>query len=103
MLWPLRQQARGRESLFTGVSDSRKKEAPMELLYTHCAGIDVHQNSVSVCVLTPGPTATAAPHSEIRQFGTKTGDLLALADWLEQLHVTHVVIAYASHCTSIGR
>ena len=24
----------------------------MELLYTHCAGIDVHQNSLSVCALT---------------------------------------------------
>lgn len=64
----------------------------MELLYTHCAGIDVHQNSLSVCVLTPGTTATAAPSSEIRQFGTKTGELLALADWLEQLQVTHVAM-----------
>jgi transposase len=64
----------------------------MELLYTHCAGIDVHQNSLSVCVLTPGSEATAAPRSEIRQFGTKTGDLLALADWLEQLQVTHVAM-----------
>jgi transposase len=64
----------------------------MELLYTHCAGIDVHQNGLSVCVLRPGPTATAAPRSEIRQFGTKTGDLLALADWLEQMQVTHVAM-----------
>jgi transposase len=64
----------------------------MELLYAHCAGIDVHQNSVSVCVLTPGSTTTAAPRSEIRQFGTKTCDLLALADWLEQLQVTPVAM-----------
>jgi transposase len=75
----------------------------MELLYTHCAGIDVHQNSLSVCVLTPGPAATAAPHSEIRQFGTRTGDLLESADWLKQFQVTHVAIAYASHYTSVGR
>lgn len=64
----------------------------MELLYTHCAGIDVHQNSLSICVLTPGSTATAAPRSEVRQFGTKTGERLALGDWLEQLHVTHVAM-----------
>ena len=64
----------------------------MELLYTHCAGIDVHLNSLSVCILTPGSTATAASHSEIRGFGTKTSDLLALADWLEQMHVTHVAM-----------
>ncbi len=45
-----------------------------------------------LCVLTPGTTATAAPSSEIRQFGTKTGELLALVDWLEQLQVTHVAM-----------
>jgi hypothetical protein len=105
---PMRQQARGRESLSPGVSDSREKGASMELLYTHCAGIDVHQNSLSVCVLRPGPTATATPHSEIRQFGTKTGDLLALADWLEQMQVTHVAmestgVYFALSSALIGR
>ena len=80
----------------------------MELLYTHCAGIDVHQNSVSVCVLTPGSTTTAAPRSEIRQFGAKTCDLLALADWLEQLQVTHVAmestgVYFALSSALIGR
>jgi transposase len=80
----------------------------MELLYTHGAGIDVHQNILSVCVLTPGTTATAAPRSEIRQFGTKTADLLALADWLEQLQVTHVAmestgVYFALSSALIGR
>jgi transposase len=64
----------------------------VELLYTHCAGIDVHQKSLSVCVLTPGPGTGADPQTETRHFGTRTGDLLALADWLEELRVTHVAM-----------
>jgi transposase len=62
----------------------------MELLYTHCCGIDVHKRSISVCVVTPGQRKQ--PNQEVRQFGTMTGDLLALADWLRDCGVTHVAM-----------
>jgi hypothetical protein len=38
-----------------------------------------------------------------RRFGAMTQDLHELAHWLKQFEVTQVAIAYASHCTSLGR
>lgn len=64
----------------------------MELLYTHCAGIDVHQNSLSVCALTPGSGATDEPAMELRSFGTFTNELLLLCGWLKQIGITHVAM-----------
>ena len=64
----------------------------MELLYTHCAGIDVHQNSLSVCALTPGPAAGDEPAIELSSFGTFTSEIVRMCDWLKQLDVTHVAI-----------
>jgi hypothetical protein len=52
----------------------------MDVVYPYCCGIDVHQRTLTACVLTPG-TGTR-PAKEIRTFGTMTNDLLALADWL---------------------
>src|ERR671932_1192435 len=62
----------------------------MEVTYTHCAGLDVHKKTVVVCCLTPG--AQGHPHKEIRTFSTMTPDLLALADWLTSLGITHVAM-----------
>ncbi len=62
----------------------------MEVLYTHCAGLDVHKKTVVACVLTPG--VKGKPHSETRTFSTMTVDLLALSDWLTSLEITHVAM-----------
>ncbi|HZG66405.1 MAG TPA: IS110 family transposase [Herpetosiphonaceae bacterium] len=62
----------------------------MEVLYTHCAGIDVHKKTVVVCCLTPGPDGV--PLRESRTFSTMTQDLLRLADWLSSLGITHVAM-----------
>ena len=62
----------------------------MEVLYPRCAGLDVHKESVSVCVLTPGEGAE--PQREIRQYATTTGELRELAAWLEQCRVTHAAM-----------
>lgn len=62
----------------------------MDTLYPRCAGIDVHKNNVVVCArCTDGP---GKPREEIRTFATMTRDLLALADWLARLGVTHVAM-----------
>lgn len=62
----------------------------MEILYPRCAGLDVHKESVSVCVLTPGPQAE--PDKQIEQFGTTTGELRRLRDWLGAQGVTHAAM-----------
>ncbi len=62
----------------------------METLYPRCAGIDVHKKTVAVCVrCADGP---GRPRQQVRTFGTLTGDLLALADWLAEQGVTHVAM-----------
>src|SRR5689334_12778731 len=62
----------------------------MEVVYTHCAGLDVHKQSVVCCRIVLDETGQ--PIKEIRTFGTMTRDLLALADWLRAGQVTHVAL-----------
>ena len=62
----------------------------MDVLFTHCAGLDVHKKTVVACVIIPAPTR--GWHKETRTFNTMTADLLALSDWLESLAVTHVAL-----------
>ena len=62
----------------------------MDVLYTHCAGLDVHKKSVVACVVTPDPVG--GWHKETRSFGTMTADLLTLSDWLQAGAVTHVAM-----------
>lgn len=62
----------------------------MEVLYPCCAGLDVHKESVSVCVLTPGTGAN--PEREVREYGTTTPALRELASWLRERGVTHAAM-----------
>jgi len=38
----------------------------MEILYTNCAGLDVHRKTVKVCLLTRTPNGE--PHKEFRTY-----------------------------------
>jgi len=60
----------------------------MERMIQRCAGLDVHQASVVVCVLIHERGKRVK--KLIRSFGTMTGDLEALRDWLTEHGVTHV-------------
>lgn len=62
----------------------------MDRLIERGAGLDVHRDSVAVCVRVPGPCRERVQH--VRTFGTTTADLLALRDWLEAHRVTHVAM-----------
>lgn len=62
----------------------------MEVVYTHCAGLDVHKKTVVACCLTPHPEG--GWQSETRTFSTMTRDLLSLADWLLARGSTHVAM-----------
>jgi transposase len=65
----------------------------MDIVFTHCAGVDVHKKSVTVCRIIPDPAGQSAEGKmEVKEFGTLTIDLLGLADWLADAGITHVAI-----------
>ena len=61
----------------------------MEVVYRRCSGIDVHKESISVCVLL---MEEGGLKRQIRRFGTMTRDLRELSTWMQQLGVTHVAM-----------
>jgi len=72
----------------------------MDVLHPRCCGLDVHKSSISACIL-----LREAGHMQKhqRRFGAMTQEVQELAEWLRQFGVSQVAIAYASHCTSLGR
>ncbi len=62
----------------------------MDVIRERCAGLDVHQATVTACLRLPG---RGGQRTEVLQtFGTTTPDLLALRDWLQAHQVTHVAM-----------
>jgi transposase len=62
----------------------------MDLLYASCAGLDVHKETVVACVRRRD--AKGQVQQQTRTFGTMTGQLLELADWLAEQEVTHAAM-----------
>lgn len=62
----------------------------MEILHSHCAGLDVHKKTVFACRMYPDSQGQVVV--QVRKFGTFTGELLALSDWLGEVGVTHVAM-----------
>jgi transposase len=60
------------------------------VIFERCCGIDVHKASVVACALVS--TDDRPVRKEVRTFGTTTEAVLALADWLTGLGVTHVAL-----------
>ena len=69
-------------------------------VYRRCCGMDIHKDTVVVCVLPPEGTKSVVARKTYRTF---RNDLTRMRGWLKQLQVTEIAIAYASHCTSVGR
>lgn len=61
----------------------------MELLHPHCAGLDVHKESVVACVrhMVEGKVTNA-----VKTFKTTTQELMALSDWLGAEGCTHIAM-----------
>jgi transposase len=61
----------------------------MEVLFPHCAGLDVHKTTVVACrrCMHAGTVAR-----EVRTFRTTTRDLLALSEWLSETGCTHIAM-----------
>jgi hypothetical protein len=63
--------------------------------------MDVHKDNVTVCVLRIDEDGEF--RKQTRYFSTMTRGLKEMAAWLARLGVEAIAIAYASHCTSLGR
>ena len=84
---PLRKRKRGRPS----------EPSTLTLHHRHAAGIDVHADVHFVAVPPDDvPAGYVPPNGRlppgVRKFGANTGDLEALADWLQACHVTTVAM-----------
>jgi transposase len=62
----------------------------MQVVYMCCAGLDVHKETVSVCI--SRCEADGKKSQQLRVYGTFTKDLLALVDWLQENRVTQVAM-----------
>jgi transposase len=61
----------------------------MEVLHPHCAGLDVHKDTVVAAVRhMVGGTVTR----QVRTFKTTTKDLMALSEWLASEGCTHIAM-----------
>ena len=59
----------------------------MEVLHPHCAGLDVHKNTVVACVrhMEGGKVSNS-----VKTFASTTGELMGLSEWLSSEKVTHI-------------
>ena len=62
----------------------------MEILYSRCAGLDVHKKTVVATILVSNEPGQLK--KETRSFETMTGSLLILSDWLAAHGITHVAM-----------
>jgi transposase len=62
----------------------------LDLIYPHCAGLDVHKKTVVVCIRRV--EADGQISRQVRTYRTVTAELIALADWLEAEGVSHVAM-----------
>jgi transposase len=62
----------------------------MDIMHTHCAGLDVHKKTVVATVIVP--EAQGRPIKETRTFDTMTASILELSDWMTEHTVTHVAM-----------
>ncbi|ACV61096.1 transposase IS116/IS110/IS902 family protein [Desulfofarcimen acetoxidans DSM 771] len=77
---------------------AKKLVEPIEIdndaLYENCAGLDVHQETVVICVLFG--SIDKRPKKVVETFKTTTSGLLDLADFLLSYNVTHVAMESTS-------
>jgi len=61
----------------------------MEVLHAHCAGLDVHKQTVVACAR---HMVNGTVERQVRTFRTTTKDLLAVSEWLASQGCTHVAM-----------
>jgi hypothetical protein len=78
--------------------DNEVEVEGLPVVRRNVAGIDLGSTQHWVCA--PNKDGTGR---EVEQFGATTPELEKMAQWLKERNVESVAIAYASHCTSLGR
>jgi hypothetical protein len=73
----------------------------MDQVVERCAGLDVHQASITACVRYPSEAGER--RQEIRTFCTTTAGLVTLRDWLASFAVTLVGIGVHRGLLEAGR
>jgi hypothetical protein len=69
---------------------------PVDVVYTHCCGLDVHKREVVACAIVPGEDGRT--HKTIRRFPTMTEDLEGLGRWLREVGCTQVAMESRGVC-----
>ena len=72
------------------IAEVQRKAEAMQVLYERCCGLDVHKKTVVACVLITSPDGQV--HKQVRTVATTTAGLLALADWLAILQISHIAL-----------
>jgi transposase len=62
----------------------------LQVIHERCVGLDVHKKTVVACVLVSRQDGQV--HQEVRTFGTTTGEILELAEWLKRQEVESVAM-----------
>src|SRR6266699_1529782 len=62
----------------------------LQVIHERCAGLDVHKKTVVACVLVTEQDGQV--RQEVRTFGTTTGEILAMAEWLKSFQVDSVAM-----------
>ena len=62
----------------------------MSVLYTRCAGLDVHKETVVACLMLTASSGKIT--REVRTFATTTLGLQTMAQWLASQQVTHIAM-----------
>src|SRR3954469_18780716 len=65
------------------------REAIMDVLYAHCAGLDIHRDTIVACVRL---AEAGGVIRVVETFATTTTELERLSDWLSGHKVTHVAM-----------
>lgn len=61
----------------------------MQVVYTHCAGLDVHKKTVVACRSRP---RKGEVEQEVKTFGTTTPELKEMVEWLKEWDCSQVVM-----------
>jgi transposase len=62
----------------------------LRVIHERCAGLDVHKKTVVACALVTKQDGQV--HKEVRTFGTTTGEILAMSEWLKSQGVNSVAM-----------
>jgi hypothetical protein len=83
------ERVRENESLWTSPHGVAGRRQPVKVVYPRCAGIDIHKQSMTVCLIVDRQDGSA-PEYQKRKLATHTEGIRELCAWLEKHQVTDI-------------